>query len=50
MAHKKDDDREDDIELEETGPGLVQFDSTEVPKCDGPIAVANEDSTFFDIV
>ena len=49
MAHKKDDDATFDLE-EDTGPGLVQFESTEAPKADGPIATASEDADFFDIV
>ena len=50
MAHlKKKDDDHVDIE-EDTGPGLVHFESTEAPKHEGPIASASEDADFFDIV
>jgi hypothetical protein len=51
MAHhkKKDDDHVEDIE-EESGPGLVHFESTEAPKHTGAIATASEDAEFYDIV
>jgi hypothetical protein len=49
MAHKKDDDCTFDME-EESGPGLVHFESTEAPKAEGPIATTSDDAEFFDIV
>ena len=48
---KKDDDyEEEEIEMGEAGQGLVEFNSTAIPKSEGPIATVNEDDTFFDIV
>ena len=50
-ARKKDDDYvEEEIEMGEAGQGLVEFNSTAMPKSDGPIAVVSEDSNYFDIV
>jgi hypothetical protein len=51
MDRKKDDDyEEEEIEMGEAGQGLVEFNSTAIPKSEGPIAVVSEDTTYFDIV
>jgi len=48
---KKDDDyEEEEIEMGEAGQGLVEFNSTAMPKSEGPIATVSENETFFDIV
>ena len=51
MDRKKDDDyEEEEIEMGEAGQGLVEFNSTAIPKSEGPFAVVSEDTTYFDIV